>query len=198
MDVVQKKKIGLTVVILSIALIVPLFGTKPYYLHVITMCLLWAFLASSWNIFCGFAGQLSLGHGIFTAIGAYVTVILFNEFGISPWIGMFAGGAAAVILSTIIGYPTFKLRGAYYALATVAIVSGAVVLLENTMSIGPLHVGGAEGLIVKLMGNAPAHFQFMSKVPYYYIALTMVVIIVVFSFWLKTPAWAFIFGLKRR
>jgi ABC-type branched-subunit amino acid transport system permease subunit len=89
MDVVQKKKIGLTVVILAIALIVPLFVTKPYYLHVITMCLLWAFLASSWNIFCGFAGQLSLGHGIFTAIGAYVTVILFNEFGISPWIGMF-------------------------------------------------------------------------------------------------------------
>jgi branched-chain amino acid transport system permease protein len=191
MDVVQKKKIGLTVILLAIALIVPLFVTKPYYLHVITMCLLWAFLASSWNIFCGFAGQLSLGHGIFTAIGAYVTVILFNEFGISPWIGMFAGGAAAVILSTIIGYPTFKLRGAYYALATVAIVSGAVVLLENTMSIGPLHVGGAEGLIVKLMGNAPAHFQFMSKVPYYYIALTMVVIIVVFSFWLKNSRLGF-------
>lgn len=186
MDVVKKKKIGLAAVVLAIALIIPLFVTKPYYIHVITMCLLWAYLASSWNLFCGFAGQLSLGHGIFTAVGAYIAVMLFNDYNISPWIGMFVGGGAAVLLSTLIGYPTFKLRGAYYALSTVAIGSGVVVLIENTQVLGPLHVGGAEGLIVNLMGNAPAYFQFMSKVPYYYIALFMLIIVVAFAFWLKT------------
>ena len=191
MDIVQKKKIGLIVIILAIALSIPLFVTKPYYIHVITMCLLWAYLASSWNLFCGFAGQLSLGHGIFTAVGAYVTIMLFNDFNISPWIGMFAGGAAAVLLSTLIGYPTFKLRGAYYALATVAIGSGVMVLIENTMTLGPFHVGGAEGLIVRLMGNAPAYLQFMSKVPYYYLALAMLVIVVVFSYWLKNSRLGF-------
>ena len=185
MDTVQKKKIGLAVLFLIIGLIIPQFVTKPYYLHVITMCLLWAYLASSWNLFCGFAGQLSLGHGVFTAVGAYLAVMLFNDYNLSPWIGMFVGAGAAVVLSIIIGYPTFKLRGAYYALATVAIGSGAVVLIENTQVLGPFHMGGAEGLIVKLMGNAPAYMQFMTKVPYYYIALIMLIIVVLFAFWLK-------------
>ncbi len=185
MDAVKTKKIGLVVFFLVIGLIIPLFVTKPYYLHVIIMCLLWAYLASSWNLFCGFAGQLSLGHGVFTAVGAYVAVMLFNDYNLSPWIGMFAGAGAAVLLSILIGYPTFKLRGAYYALATVAIGSGVVVLIENTKALGPFHVGGAEGLIVKLMGNSPAFFQFMSKQPYYYIALVMLIIVVIFAFWLK-------------
>ncbi|NLB89516.1 MAG: branched-chain amino acid ABC transporter permease [Syntrophomonadaceae bacterium] len=185
MDRVQTKKIGLIVACLVIALLIPQFVTKPYYLHVITMCLLWAYLAASWNIFTGFAGPLSLGHGIYTAIGAYVTIILFNEFNISPWIGMFVGAGGAVLMSLLIGFPTFKLRGAYYALSTVAIGSGVVVLIENTTAIGNLTVGGAEGLTVKLMGDAPLYFQFMSKEPYYYIAVIMVVIIILVSYWIK-------------
>ena len=185
MDAVKTKKIGLVVLVVGLALVIPMFVTKPYYLHVITMCLLWAYLASSWNLFCGFAGQLSLGHGVFAATGAYVAVMLFNDYNLSPWIGMFIGAGAAVLLSILIGYPTFKLRGAYYALATVAIGSGAVVLIENTQTLGPFNMGGAEGLIIKLMGNAPAYFQFMTKQPYYYIALIMLIIIVIFAFWLK-------------
>ena len=185
MDAVKTKKIVLVVLVVGLALVIPMFVTKPYYLHVITMCLLWAYLASSWNLFCGFAGQLSLGHGVFAATGAYVAVMLFNDYNLSPWIGMFIGAGAAVLLSILIGYPTFKLRGAYYALATVAIGSGAVVLIENTQTLGPFNMGGAEGLIIKLMGNAPAYFQFMTKQPYYYIALIMLIIIVIFAFWLK-------------
>ncbi len=185
MDAVKTKKIVLVVLVVGLALVIPMFVTKPYYLHVITMCLLWAYLASSWNLFCGFAGQLSLGHGVFAATGAYVAVMLFNDYNLSPWIGMFVGAGAAVLLSILIGYPTFKLRGAYYALATVAIGSGAVVLIENTQTLGPFNMGGAEGLIIKLMGNAPAYFQFMTKQPYYYIALIMLIIIVIFAFWLK-------------
>ncbi|MGR6836037.1 branched-chain amino acid ABC transporter permease [Syntrophomonas erecta] len=183
----RKKSKGsiLLIVVLGIAFIIPVLVTKPYYLHVLTVCLLWAYLASSWNIIGGYAGQLSLGHGVFTAVGAYVTVILFNEFGLTPWVGMFIGGFAAVAMSFIIGFPTFSLRGAYYALATVAISEGVVVLIENTMEIGSLRVGGAEGLIVKLVGNAPLYFQFISKVPYYYIALFMLLIIVAISKWIK-------------
>lgn len=191
LDGVKIKKIGLTTIVLAIALIIPLVITKPYYIHVVTVCLLWAYLAASWNIIGGFAGQLSLGHGIFTAVGAYITVMLFNDYNISPWIGMFVGAGAAVLLSTLIGYPTFKLRGAYYALATVALSAGVVVLIENTATLGPLHMGGAEGLIVKLVGNAPVHFQFMSKVPYYYIALAMVLIIIAISYWIKNSRLGF-------
>lgn len=179
-----KKNHAFILVVLAIAIFLPVIVNKPYYVHVLTMCLLWAYLACAWNIIGGFAGQLSLGHGVYTAMGAYVTVILFNEFGLSPWLGMFVGGAAAVLVSLIIGFPTFGLRGAYYALSTVAISEGVVVLIENTMEIGGLRVGGAEGLIVRLVGDAPWHFQFMSKVPYYYIALIMLLMIIAVSKWI--------------
>lgn len=183
MKLFDKSKIFL-LIILALVFMIPVFVTKPYYLHVLTMCLFWAYLACAWNIVGGFAGQLSLGHGMFTAVGAYITVILFNTFGLSPWLGMFVGAGAAVLLSLIIGFPTFSLRGAYFALATVALSEGVVVLLENTEKIGKFLVGGAEGISVKMLGDSPLQFQFMSKVPYFYIALLMLIVIVLVSRWL--------------
>lgn len=165
--------------------LVPSAVSKPYYLHVIIICMLWAYLASCWNIVGGFAGQLSLGHAIYTAVGAYVTIMLFNTLGLSPWIGLFIAGGIAVVLSLIIGFPTFGLRGAYYALATVAISEGIVVLINNTKTLGNFLVGGAEGLIVKNVGNSWAAIQFHSKIPYYYIILAMLVMIVILAKWIK-------------
>lgn len=171
----------LLIAVLAIAFLIPLAVHKPYYLHVLTMCLFWAYMAASWNIVGGFVGQLSLGHGIYTAIGAYGTVILFNNFNISPWIGMIMAGLVAMLIAVLIGLPTFKLRGAYFALSTVALAEGFVVLIENTEKIGNILIGGAEGLSVKMLGNAPLVFQFMSKVPYYYIALIMLITVVLVS-----------------
>mgnify|MGYP000910277061 FL=1 len=172
----NKKTIILWAGLAVILLLIPMFVTKPYFLHVIIMCLLWAYLATSWNIIGGFAGQLSLGHGIYTAVGAYVTVMLFNTLGLSPWLGMFIAGAVAVLISLVIGFPTFGLRGAYYALATVAISEGVIVLINSIGDVGKFHVGGAEGLILKTVGNSWAAFQFSSKVPYYYIILIFLVL----------------------
>lgn len=180
------KKLLLLIGLVVILLLVPMMVTRPYFLHVIIMCLLWAYLASSWNIIGGFAGQLSLGHGIYTATGAYVTMMLFNTFGISPWLGLFVGGAAAVLISVLIGFPTFGLRGAYYALATVAISEGIVVIINSTHELGPFSVGGAEGLIVKMVGDSAAALQFSSKIPYYYLILFMLFLVIAVSYWIKT------------
>ena len=181
---INKKHIMIAGLIVLLCLL-PTVITKPYYLHVIIMCILWAYLASCWNLIGGFAGQLSLGHGIYTAAGAYVTMMLFNTYGMSPWLGMFVGGGVAVLLSFIVGYPTFKLRGAYYALATVAIAEAVVVLINNTGEIGKFVVGGAEGLIVKMVGNSAAAIQFNSKIPYYYIVLFMLFMIIFIANWVK-------------
>lgn len=165
----------------GLCMALPFAMPRPYHVHVMAMSLFWGYLASAWNIIGGFGGQLSLGHGVYTAIGAYVTVLLFSELGITPWIGMWVGAALAVLVSQIVGYPTFRLRGAYYALATVAFAEGVVVILENTTSLGGWHTGGAEGLVVPLLGEAPAYFQFNSKVPYYFIALTLLAAVVIAS-----------------
>jgi len=162
----------------------PLFVTNPYNLHIMAIILFWAFLASAWNIVGGFAGQLSLGHGVYVATGAYVSSLLFANYGISPWFGMVIGGLVAALMGFIVGYPTLRLKGAYYALATVGFAEGFRVILINTEKIGQWQTGGAQGFLVPLLGNAPKYMQFMSKAPYYYIALTLLIIVIGVSIWI--------------
>jgi branched-chain amino acid transport system permease protein len=164
--------------------VIPLFLNSAYYLHTAIMVLFWAYLASAWNIIGGFAGRLALGHGAYVATGAYVSSILFKYVGISPWFGMIIGGVAAALLGFIVGYPTLRLRGAYYALATVAFAQGVTIILLNTTEIGSWHTGGAEGFIIPLLGEAPIHMQFISKVPYYYIMLVLLIIIIAVNYWI--------------
>lgn len=179
-----RPRIYLPALALLVLAFLPLFIKNPYSLHILAIILFWAYLASAWNIVGGFAGQLSLGHGVYVATGAYVSSMLFANTGLSPWIGMFVGGAAAALLGFIVGYPTLRLKGAYYALATVGFAEGFRVILVSTESIGGWATGGAQGFLVPLMGNAPKYMQFMSKVPYYYIALILVLIIIGFCFWI--------------
>lgn len=174
----------LPALLLVILAILPLFVTNPYNLHIMAIILFWAYLASAWNIVGGFAGQLSLGHGVYVATGAYVSSLLFAYYNISPWLGMVIGGLVAALLGFIVGYPTLRLKGAYYALATVGFAEGFRVILISTEKIGQWQTGGAQGFLVPLLGNAPQHMQFMSKVPYYYIALALLLIIIGVSAWI--------------
>lgn len=161
-----------------ILLVLPLVISSPYWLHVIIMILFWAFLGSSWNIIGGFAGRLSLGHGAFVATGAYTSSLMFKYLGVSPWFGLIIGGLAAALLGFLVGYPTLRLRGAYYALSTVAFAEGIRTILTNTTDIGSWHTGGAEGFIVPLLGDTPLYMQFNSKAPYYYIILSLLVMVI--------------------
>jgi branched-chain amino acid transport system permease protein len=175
----------LTLLIGAFLLIIPMLIDNAYVLHSFIMILLYAYLASSWNIVGGFAGQLSFGHSAFLAIGAYTSTILYVYLGLTPWIGMLFGGLAAAILAVLIGLPTFRLRGAYYAIATVAFSSGLVVILSTIKNIGPIQIGAAEGLSVPIALEATfLDFQFLSKVPYYYIILVFTALIVFVSWYI--------------
>lgn len=88
--------------------------------HTVIMILIWGSLAVSWNIVGGFAGQISLGHAGFFGTGAYTTAILYLDLGISPWFGIIIGALIAGLLGLLIAYPSFRLTGPYYALATLA------------------------------------------------------------------------------
>ena len=69
----------------------------------------------------GFAGQLSLGHAGFFGLGAYTSSLLYVDHGVSPWIGMVVGTLLSGLLALLVGYPTFRLRGPYYSMATLAL-----------------------------------------------------------------------------
>ena len=131
-----------------------------------------AYQSLSWNLIGGLAGQFSLGNTIFVGAGAYASSYLFVRFGVSPWIGMWAGAAIAVLLSYLIGAVTFRLnlRGLYFAMVTLALAEMAQVLVENTQPLG-----GAYGLLIPVRGTDASAMQFESRAVYYYIILSMVV-----------------------
>jgi branched-chain amino acid transport system permease protein len=141
----------------------------PHPLHMMIMVALYATLAQAWNIIGGYAGQISLGNAVFFGVGAYATSLLVTRVGLSPWIGMPLGMLIAVLISLCIGIPVFRLGGHYFAIATIAV--GEIV---QTVFINWKDVGGASGVNQPILPQALINFQFHdTKLPYYYIALTM-------------------------
>jgi branched-chain amino acid transport system permease protein len=164
--------------LVSVAIIafgLPLVLRSPTYLHIIILLYFYAYLTTSWNLVGGFAGVLPLGHAAFVGIGAYTSTILSLQYGISPWLGMIVGAVLATIVGIIIGLPTFKMRGAYFALATIAFAEGFRVTLENIDYLGPFNVNGPRGLEISPLNVGLANFMFNTKEPYYYIILVMLV-----------------------
>ena len=91
----EKKGFMLVGLIWVLLLAIPQILTQPFYLHLMILVFLYAMLAGSWNILGGYAGQVSLGHAVFFGIGAYSSTMGLMEFGLSPWLGMLAGGFIA-------------------------------------------------------------------------------------------------------
>lgn len=158
---------------------VPYVITNDYYLNVAILILWYAFLSTAWNLVGGYAGQLSLGHGSLTLIGAYVSSLLFVRFGLSPWIGMLIAGLCAMAFALLIGIPTFRLRGPYYALATVAVAEALVNTVLNTEKIGPWPIGGARGVLIPLKKASFWLLQFSEKWEYYYTMLGLLAVLLV-------------------
>ncbi len=130
------------VILLSMLLLVPLISGSQFVFHIFVLLCLFAALSTAWNIVGGFAGQLSLGHAVFYGIGAYSAMLLMINFEISPWIGMLLGGVISVIVAVIISYPAFRLRGPFFALATIAVLEVVRLMAIHQTGI----TGGAAGI----------------------------------------------------
>jgi ABC-type branched-subunit amino acid transport system ATPase component/ABC-type branched-subunit amino acid transport system permease subunit len=117
---------GLRAPILTIALIalvwigLGMVVTNAYYQLMLVLVPIWAVMGLSWNLFSGYSGLVSFGHAAFFGIGAYTVTIALVSFDLTPWLGIPLGMAAGAVAGVIIGYPTFRLRGHYFALAMLA------------------------------------------------------------------------------
>jgi branched-chain amino acid transport system permease protein len=140
----------------------------------ITVCIfifLYAYLGQAWNLVGGYAGQLSVGHAAYVGLGAYTSALLALHAGLTPWLGMLAGGAVAAAAGGVIGFLGFRfgLRGFYFVLLTVAFAEICRVVALNTEA-----TGGAVGLYITFTGD-PRMFQFRDNRAYYYVALALMV-----------------------
>ena len=153
-------------------LAVPLFVSNSFAIDICIRILLFAFIGVAWNLMGGYAKQLSLGHAAYFGLGAYTSTILLIRYGVSPWIGMLVGGIVAMLASLPIGALCFRLRGPYFAIATIATAQVLMLLFLKFRDFA----WGAEGTTIPNLGDAPLMMQFEGKAPYYYIVLALLVI----------------------
>ncbi len=145
--------------------VLPLIVNDSYSLHFIWKIVFWATVAAAWNIAGGYAGQLSLGHAAFFGLGAYTSTLLYLN-GVSPWIGMFVGGAVAAGFALILGMLTLRLQGPFFALASIAFAEVLRIVVVNWRSL----TGGAEGISLPFSPGL-VNMMFTSRTAYVYIML---------------------------
>jgi branched-chain amino acid transport system permease protein len=140
-----------------------------------------AYMALAWNVAAGYAGQFSLGHGLFYGVGAYASTMLYLKLGLTPWVGMFAGAALAGVIGVLLalGVYRYNVRGIFFALVTLGAAEVAKGLADNWD-----WIKGPVGILLT-MKSAPGEFFFLRREPYYYVALAMVVVMIVISLLLE-------------
>ncbi|WP_424812018.1 branched-chain amino acid ABC transporter permease [Roseococcus sp. YIM B11640] len=156
------------VALAAILAVLPLVGLPDYFLHLGVTSLLMALSGTGWAMMGRF-GLVSLGHGAFIGTAAYVMALLWNEAGLTPWLGLPIGVGAAMILAGLLGYPCFRLRvvGHYFALVTLAageIVRLLIVALRE-------HTGGSLGMTPRLAPETPFWAMQFSKLGFWWMAL---------------------------
>ncbi len=114
---------------------------NSYYKGIITFALINVILAVSLNLIVGFTGQLCLGHAGFMSVGAYVSAIITQKAHMPFVFSILIGAVIACILAALIGYPTLKLTGDYFAITTLAFCQIIQIIIMNINT-----VGGARGL----------------------------------------------------
>jgi branched-chain amino acid transport system permease protein len=177
----DKTQLALSLGLVAVLAILPLFVQAPYYLGILILTVLYAFIGLSWNIVAGFAGQLLIAHVIFVALGAYTTIVLYNTFGVSPWLGIPISGLFAAVLGLGIAAVTLRygLKADYFALFTIALMTAL-----RTLFLKWYFVGGAVGMGLSLSHTGLSNMIFTSKLPYLYISLALLLAGILAQFWI--------------
>lgn len=178
--------------IISLFVLVLLVSIMPIlYQHLMITFLIGILLGESWNISGGFAGLFSFGHAAFFGVGAYTSILLFTRLGINPWLGMVIGGGAAAILALFLGFLFLRLKGIYFAIATLAFAEVLRICALNMKKI----TGGEEGIIIKKI--APLHIfgfnilDFSHKISFFYMVLLITLVVFGTVYFLMNSRWGY-------
>lgn len=167
------------VAVAALALALPMV-LDASHLNMVILVLMAAQLGVAWNMVGGYAGQVSLGHAAFVGLGAYTSTLLLIKFGINPWFGVLAGGCVAALLSLGFGWSCFRLKGHYFAMATIA-VAELVQIFFNEWEFG----GMAVGLYVPMDKQGWLWMNFATKLPYYWLALGLLLVTLTANLWVE-------------
>jgi branched-chain amino acid transport system permease protein len=140
---------------LAVSLLVPVFVRSDYMLQVLFRIYLFAALGLAWNLVGGYAGQLSLGHAAYFGTGAY-GLALFVRAGLPVWLAMICLVGLAMFCAVLIGGVSFRLRGPYFVLATIAFAEVLRLAAKNLPNV----TGGDVGVQVPAIFSTDVHRSF--------------------------------------
>ena len=172
---VSRKLLNFVIPLLILCLLPAFWGGNPHVMHILIMCLIWAVVATAWDLVIGYGGIFSVGQIAFFAIGAYTSALMTKTgvntlgIGMSPWLGIFMAGIIAGLVGFLISLPCLRLKGAYIALVTFALHETLPPLVRAGQPIGTGGVGSLVGIPPLQLGSYV--FSPMERVPSYWIVL---------------------------
>jgi branched-chain amino acid transport system permease protein len=140
--------------------VLPVFGFSSYVMHIAILVIMWCVIGMAWNLLGGYCGQVSFGHAAFFGVGAYTAGMLYSKLGWSGWWGIPASVLVVTIFALVIGYICLRLRGPYFALATLSVGVIMRIAAENLVKV----TGGDLGIMIR-------ERTWVEKTWYYYIIL---------------------------
>jgi branched-chain amino acid transport system permease protein len=179
---VRRASLALAVVVLAL---LPA-GIGPYPLRVATVIFMWAALAGSWNLLAGYAGAVDLGPVVYYGIGAFVTAAAMLRLGLPFLVSAALAGVVAMAIAWAVGTPTLRLRGAYFAIGTLALAESAkqLALAWDRLTRIPL-TGGSAGVSLPLSAG---------YLVFYYVMLGLMVAVTATAYWLGASKFGY--GLR--
>ena len=157
--------------VLALGPVLPMGGMRQYVLHVLIQIFVWSFIGGAWSLMGRF-GLVSLGHGAFLGLGAYTVTLLWNAYGLTPWLGGVVAAALTSVLALVVAYPCsrFQVVGHYFALVTLAVgeVVRLLIIAERNWT------GGSLGLSLRASPHdSVLAMQFADKRVFYYASLVL-------------------------
>jgi branched-chain amino acid transport system permease protein len=147
------------VALVLVTFLIPQFTQRRDVINLLFLVYLYVTLAQSWNILAGYGGQVNLGHAAFFGVGALVTRKLWTEQDVPFAAAFFAGGIVALLFALVVGVVTFRLRGVYFAIGTLALAEALRITVANLLP-----------NITSLPGPMIARYELE---PRYYLALVL-------------------------
>ncbi len=149
-------------ILLALLAVPPLVGLSSYAMHILILVIMWSVIGMAWNLLGGYCGQVSFGHAAFFGVGAYTAGMLYSKLGLSAWWGIPFSIVVVTAFSLVLGFIVLRLRGPFFALATLAIGVIMRIVAENVTNF----TGGDLGIMIR-------ERTWVEKTWYYYIVLAI-------------------------
>ena len=166
---------------------------SQFFFNLITLIMIWSINGMGWNVIGGYCGQVSNGHAMFYAVGAYTVGVCVSKFGLTPWIALPLGMVLAAALAFVMGKPLLRLKGHVFAISTMALAESFRIIFNNWK-----WVGGATGIFIMSKGKNPwLSMQFKDIRNYVYIyTIFMVIVLLVIKYLDKSKFFYYLRTIK--